>query len=708
MILATLIGHLPVAAAAEKSNPVVIRPDAVKLAAGDPLSILTLVSNPAPLPGVRSWTIETARHRGWLYAMAMSPDGQQFATGGVDGMVRIWDVESGKLIRVLVGHNSYVFGLAWSPDGNTLASTGSFDGSVRLWDARSGRPLRTMTGEFKQYAQHVLWTPDGENVIATGDSSGRVSQWNVAEGKHLHSIEHGKTVNSVTCSADGKMLACSCAELAVQVWDLPLAARKEARTVGMTGNTAAGIAWAPDGKTLVFGNSDGKTYSWNRTEGKLRVFQETIGPYYLAWSPDGKTIALALGTGAIHLVDAESGKLLKSLPRTGGGGLSIPSGLFWSPDSKSLACGSAQQVQVWDVATAKALHTREVAASTRLQWSPGRPILSGIGDKTLNLWDAATLKRLTAVEGHTLAINVAAFSPKGDVLATGSADKTVRLWNASSGKLLHTLEGHKEAVNALAWSPDSLVVASGAADKTAKLWRAATGESLRTLEGHETPVSAVAWSPDSKILATADAQVVKLWKTDSWKTANKLEIFAPIHAVAWSRDSKWLATGDENNTIRIWNAATAKQRAALERAQSPSAVMSVAWSPDGRMLASGRGAFRMQLWDTGSSKLLHDGAGWSPVHRVTWSGATVAGANATSTVRFWNALTGQPRAVLVTDDDWLAFANAQGHLATTPQMKDGLVYIVQTDKAQDMLTPREFVSRFRWKNTPPLRDLGGK
>ena len=374
MPLAAILGLLPaaVAVAAEKPSPVVIRPEALKIAAGDPLSILALVSNPGPIPGARSWTVETVRHRGWLYAMAMSPDGEHFATGGVDGMVRIWDVQSGKLTRVLVGHNSYVFGLAWSPDGNTLASTGSYDGSVRLWDTRSGRPLRTMTGEFKQYAQHVIWSPDGESVIATGDTSGRVAQWNVVAGKHLHTVEHGKTVNGLACSADGKTLACSCSELSVQVWELPLAARNEARTVGTAGKTAAGVAWSPDGKTLAFGSSDGKTYLWDRAEGKLRAFQETIGPYYLAWAPDGKTLAMSLSTGAIHLVDAESGKLVKSLPRTDGGGLSIPSGLFWSPDCKSMACGSAHHVQVGR-GYREALYTHEVAAATRLQWSPADP-----------------------------------------------------------------------------------------------------------------------------------------------------------------------------------------------------------------------------------------------------------------------------------------------------------------------------------------------
>lgn len=71
-----------------------------------------------------SWTLETRRHRGAMYHVAISPDGKTLATGGLDGTIRLWEVETGKFIKCLLGHNSYVYRLAWSPDGNTLASAG--------------------------------------------------------------------------------------------------------------------------------------------------------------------------------------------------------------------------------------------------------------------------------------------------------------------------------------------------------------------------------------------------------------------------------------------------------------------------------------------------------------------------------------------------------------------------------------------------------
>ena len=108
----------------------VVHPKPLPFVEGEPLSEAALVTKPAPLEGLLSWTIETRRHRGHLRTLAVSPDGREMATGGVDGAIRLWDSSSGKLLRVLEAHSYYVCSLSWSPDGKVLASAGAYDETV--------------------------------------------------------------------------------------------------------------------------------------------------------------------------------------------------------------------------------------------------------------------------------------------------------------------------------------------------------------------------------------------------------------------------------------------------------------------------------------------------------------------------------------------------------------------------------------------------
>jgi len=72
--------------------------------------------------------------------MALSPNGKTIASGSEDGTVRLWDVETGKVIVRWKGHTVFVDSMCWSPNGERVVS-GSFDGTARVWDVESSKPV---------------------------------------------------------------------------------------------------------------------------------------------------------------------------------------------------------------------------------------------------------------------------------------------------------------------------------------------------------------------------------------------------------------------------------------------------------------------------------------------------------------------------------------------------------------------------------------
>ena len=128
------------------------------------------------------------------------------------------------------------------------------------------------------------------------------------------------------------------------------------------------------------------------------------------------------------------------------------------------------------------------------------------------------------LNGYSSVINVVAFSPDRQLVASVSCDRTVRLWEAATRPCRSTLDSQPDDITAVAFSPDRQLVASASGDKTVRLWEAATGMCRSTLQGHTYYVWALAFSPDGQLVASASGdKTVWLWETATGTCRSKLE-----------------------------------------------------------------------------------------------------------------------------------------------------------------------------------------
>ena len=556
------------------------------------------------------------RHRSGISCLAYSPNGRFLISGGDDGVVSVWDAQTGQARRKLTGPWDRMLSLAVSNDGQFLAG-GTREGKVLLWRLfESDQP--TILLDEQHYPMLVAFAHDGKTLVSTGRTPS-IHAWSVATGKEIRQWNgHESRIVALAVSPDGKTLATTSYDRQIILWDIDTG-KSTHRFSTPNAAVPSALAFSADNKKLAISSYSGglRVTLWNC---ETKTFEPDLpasdlvygGP--IVFSSDGDLLIYAGGTylrtdeglhryqSWFHVVDLAQQKIVR---RIEGPGHEIRA-LVLSPDNKTLAAsGSGSAVGLWNVADGTAQldrgHRGPIAA-VAISLDGGKVASLSADDHQLRLWDRrdgrllqhakvpnasgaglafAPENRLLLAAPKQQQWNLETFTSRGwgqEPLGKQLADKVHAVATSAHGELLGAVTSTQEVIVMrrrqgrvvgrlsfddetyfrprlpLALSNDGRLVAMVGNNQTVRLYELISGDEVGQMRGLDESPAALVFDPTNRYLAVASGSTVLFWDLAKRSPVGQVETGqGEVTALAFSADGRWLVTGGQDTTCLVWS-----------------------------------------------------------------------------------------------------------------------------------------------------------
>ena len=567
------------------------------------------------------------------------------------------------------GHLTAIHEVRWSPNNRRLISYSAVDGYIKMWDVESGRVIWSSFTEMLQKKDEYFnlngfeWSPD-QTLIATGSVNGTIQTWDAANGKLRWTVDaHTENTSQVIFSNDGKYLLSSGEKdksHSMKLWEVSTG-KLIREFIGDPGVVIAAI-FSDDDKTVKTGNLDAEVSEWDIASGKLlktTKVKKCEGVY--AWSRritfDHRVNRLGARCGEKAIVrEVSSSRIIRTVDLDN----DFAETMAFSRDDNRFLANRLGFQRITDLRTGEFNDVHEYGIGHTVDLNSDGSLLAaggGIYVATVRITTIKNNQTYRELQGHPDIVRGLAFSPDGRMLASGSGDTVIRLWNAENGALLASLSGHTKLVHGVVFSSDGKTLISAGEDDTIRLWDIDSRTLKRAIQAKET-IKTLALNHDgTRLLTTGDRVGFKLWDTSTWNVIREFVTYeehgdsqmrkccgSQALSVTFSPDEKLILSGHEDGTVKIWNE---KRPAPIRIIDTKAHGMRASFIQNGKTIATAGDddGTLAKIWDADSGTLIREISDPSFSYILGLASDPAGEMFATSglgdTLNLWNSRTGK-------------------------------------------------------------------
>ncbi len=553
-------------------------------------------------------------------------NGTLLATGGADGKIILWNVQTGQAEKILTFEKA-VTSCLFSPDGKSILSTYEArdnetlipnQESILVWDIKTGKTIKKLkTVNNQTWNSNIfscVFSPDGKFFATTGDNA-LIALWDAQTYQLVHILKaHREKVESCSFSPDGKYLLSGSYDRTIRLWDYKRG--KLLRTYVGHSDKVKTVVFSPDSETFASGGYDHNVYLWNiKKPQPTSILGGHVGKINrCVYTSRGEQLVSVSATGRLKLwnIKAKERKHPSLFHKEG----SVLYSCGISSDGKILAASPRVYfgVRVWSFPEGKDFIEKtpktipfagHLSSVNQMDFNLVNSILATAGnDRTLGIWSLKTGKILHKWSEHTGQILTCTFSPDGQLLASAGKDNQVIIREVQTGKIIKKYQ-HRADVNTCAFHPNSKILAASGEDSRIYLYNLEADKVQGVLQGNKYPVNQIEFSPDGKKLISASEGTLDsllLWDVQKQEIITRfIGHTRNLLCCSFSPNGRRVATGSMDDKIKIWDATNNTPReektAILTLDGHLDRVTSCIFSPDGYKIISTSYDQTIRVWD---------------------------------------------------------------------------------------------------------------